>query len=187
MADPKTIQTKLFDIAEPVVSGAGYELVDVRYLAERGHWIVRIYIDRPEGASAAGSIGFSDCEVVSRQLGAAFDVEDPVPHGYSLEVSSPGVDRPLRTLDHFRRFCGHHVKISLRKDSSPLTLSESKGRRRFTGTLAGVDATSDAIAVIADGTEVKLALSDIDRARLVPEWDIPASEKPVPAGRKERQ
>lgn len=184
MADPQTIKTKLLDIVEPVVQGAGYDLVDVRYVSERGTWIVRVYIDIAEGAAPDAAIGFADCERISRELSPVLDVEDPVPHAYSLEVSSPGVDRPLRTLDHFRRFAGHHVKISLRKDASPLTLSQSKGRRRYTGTLAGVDAAERSVAVEADGTEVKLALSDIDRARLIPEWDVPANRN-APTGRKE--
>ena len=109
--DPVT--ERLRELAEPVAAGAGYELVDVQYRREQAGWVVRIFIDSPLG------ISFDDCERVSRELSAVFDVHDPVPQAYSLEVSSPGIDRPLTTAAHFQRFAGHEAKVALRSGLIP--------------------------------------------------------------------
>jgi ribosome maturation factor RimP len=122
---------------------------------------VRLFIDRQPG------VGLEDCEHVSREVSALFDVADPVPTAYTLEVSSPGLDRVLRTPAHFARFVGRRVKIELR--------APRDGRRRFTGPLLGADAAG--VQLNVDGQTVALAQEDIGRARLVPEW-------PETAGRK---
>jgi len=171
LRDPADIRQKLLDITEPVCSDSGYELVDVEYTRGPSGWIVRVYIDRRADLPAPpqGGISFADCEGLSRQLGAVFDVEDPVPHAYSLEVSSPGLDRPLRTAAHFQRFLGETAKVAL---GEPLA-----GRRHFKGVLRAIEPAageSDGAATLVmevDGNEFRLPLADIASARLVPDWD----------------
>ncbi|MGI9236014.1 MAG: ribosome maturation factor RimP, partial [Woeseiaceae bacterium] len=111
------------------------------------------FIDKPDG------IGLADCEKVSEAVSAILDIEDPVPGNYSLEVSSPGLDRKLTKVDHFQRFMGETVKVRMR---FPVD-----GRRRFRGKLMSVD--EGEIVVEVDGELHSLALATIDTARLVPE------------------
>lgn len=171
MKSPRAIRDNLLKIAEPVCAGNGYELVDLRFVNE-GAWVVRVYIDHADGSARAaeGAISFADCENVSRELSAVFDVEDPVPQAYRLEVSSPGVDRPLRTPDHFRRFAGERAKVSL--------ASGVEGRKNFTGVLRGVDDSSGnpVVQIDVDGTQFELPLDGIQNARLIPDWDRLMSE-----------
>jgi ribosome maturation factor RimP len=178
------IRQSLLALAEPVCADNGYELVDVEYTRGPSGWIARFYIDRrPDLPPASkGGISFEDCERLSRQLGAMLDVEDPVPTAYSLEVSSPGLDRPLRTAAHFQRYLGETAKVTL---SEPLA-----GRRNFKGVLRTVEplgaepgepgegaesgqTTVPTVTVVmdVDGNEFRLPLADIASARLVPDWD----------------
>lgn len=138
-------------IVEPVVAGMGYELVDLQ--AGNGGRMLRLFIDKP------GGIGVEDCAAVSRQLSRVFEVEGV---DYErLEVSSPGLDRPLRKTSDFARFAGHKAEVRMR------TPDES-GRRKFVGVLRGAE--DGRISMELEGqTKVKLALDDVDRARLVPE------------------
>jgi ribosome maturation factor RimP len=183
LRDPADIRQKLLDITEPVCTDSGYELVDVEYTRGPSGWIVRVYIDRrPDLAHVQGGISFEDCTRLSRQLGAVLDVEDPVPHAYSLEVSSPGLDRPLRTAAHFQRYLGETAKVVL---AEPLG-----GRRNFKGVLRGIeplpgqsddqsddqsDQTTNGAATTlvmeVEGNEFRLPLADVASARLVPDWD----------------
>jgi ribosome maturation factor RimP len=160
------MRDKLLKIAEPVCAGGGYELVDIRYVNEGG-WIVRVYIDHgdPDAAGRGMAIGFDDCERISRELSAVFDVEDPLPHAYRLEVSSPGFDRPLRTADHFRRFVGERAKVAL--------TAPRDGRRNYTGSLSAVDEADDGtvITMDVDGERFRLPLEEIASAKLIPDWD----------------
>ncbi|HUH02713.1 MAG TPA: ribosome maturation factor RimP [Kofleriaceae bacterium] len=162
MQDPRKTRQKLIEIAEPVCAGAGYELVDLRYLSE-GSWVVRVYIDR--STPGAPGISFEDCEQVSRELSAVLDVEDPLPQAYRLEVSSPGIDRPLRTAPHFERFAQQRARITL--------IDGVDGRRNFTGTLQGIDSSPDSTVVLidVDGTHFRLPLHDIASAKLIPDWN----------------
>ncbi len=162
-----TTRFQLIELAEPVCSGSGYELVDLHYAREQNGWVVRVLIDRI--GEHGEPIGFDDCERVSRELSAVFDVEDPVPHGYRLEVSSPGIDRPLRTPKHFRRYLGEVAKIALQ----PGTATEHGGRRNFKGRLVAVEGNEDdaRVAVEVDGVTYRLTVGDIATARLVPDWD----------------
>ena len=116
--------------------------------------VLRIYIDRPEGVT------LDDCQKVSQQLSAVLDVEDPIPGAYTLEVSSPGLDRPLRKPADFRQRLGQRVRIEL--------LLPLNGRRRFTGTLRGVE--TDEVLIEVDATLVRLPFAQIGKARLVPEF-----------------
>jgi len=143
----------LLNILEPVVTALGYELVELEFQARGG--LLRIYIDhQPE------AVTLDDCERVSRQVSSVLDVEDPIPGAYSLEVSSPGLDRPLRKLSDFQRFAGFRAKLEL---TLPLN-----GRRRFSGTLRGVEA--DEVLMEVDGTPVRLPVKQIGKAHLVPKF-----------------
>jgi len=139
---------------ESGVQALGFELVDVELTGGRQHQTLRVYIDGPRGVTV------DDCADVSRQLSAILDVEDPFPGSYTLEVSSPGLDRPLVTPADFRRFQGAIVKVRL--------LQPIEGRRNFTGRL--VDATEDAAVVEVDGERFRLPYQAIERARLVPQF-----------------
>ena len=171
LTDSAKTRDTLISIVEPVCEAGGYELVDIEYRREGRGWVVRVFIDRPseggeaEGgeATTVGNISFQDCEQVSRELSALFDVEDPVPQAYNLEVSSPGVDRPLRTAEHFARFVGERAKIAMAR---PL---EDGNRKNFTGVIVGVD--GDQAVIDVDGSEFQLPVADIRTARLVPDWD----------------
>jgi len=163
----KQLTQKLIELAEPVCLGAGYELVDVDYTQGPQGPVVRVFIDRfdrPENLTA-GAISFADCERVSRELGPVLDVEDPIPHAYSLEVSSPGLDRPLRTAEHFRRYIGRVAKLSLARGLD--------GRRNFKGTLVSMSGGNGTtiITMNVDGKDCDLPLADVASANLVPDWD----------------
>lgn len=145
-------------IEELLLPGAetlGLELVAVE-LSGGDTSIVRIYIDTPNG------VNVDDCAKASRQFSAILDVEDPISNKYTLEVSSPGMDRPLAKAEHFQAVVGHDVKIKM------TTLVN--GRRRFTGEL--IEATDQFAVVEVDGEQSELPYSDMDRARLIPVYDF---------------
>ncbi len=150
----QTLEVKLRESLSPVVAGLGCELVDVEWIAGGDAGLLRLYIDHPDG------VGIEHCERVSREVSALLDVEDPVPGEYRLEVSSPGLDRPLVTAEHFRRFLGGLVKVRLR---APLS-----GRSNFKGRLQDCDGQT--VTVEVDGEAYVLPLADVERARLVPEF-----------------
>lgn len=139
-------------IVEPAVEQLGYELSDVEVKLGGKDGLLRLFIDRPEG------ITLEDCELVSRQISAMLDVEDPLPGHYFLEVSSPGLDRALTKPAHFQRFMGEDVRVKLR---FPL-----HGRRNFRGALRAAD--EEKIEVEVDGESHSLPLATIESARLVP-------------------
>lgn len=143
---------ELLKLLEPAIEQLGFELADLDLKTGGRDGLLRIFIDKAEG------IGIEDCEAVSRQVSAILDVEDPLPGNYTLEVSSPGLDRTLTKPDHFRRFMGQDVKVKLR---FPLA-----GRRNFRGALAAAD--EDKIEVEVDGELHSLPLATIESARLVP-------------------
>ena len=139
---------------EPVVAGMGYELVDVQ--ASNGGRFLRLFIDKPAGRNAG--INVDDCAAVSRQLTRVLEVE-----GIDfdrLEVSSQGLDRPLRKAADFARFAGQKAELRMRRP-------DAGGRRKYSGVLKGAEAGRVSIEV--DGQTVALALDDIERAKLVPE------------------
>jgi ribosome maturation factor RimP len=154
----KPIDTqKLIQLAEPVVAGQGYELVDLEFKNEPqvGGWVLRVFIDKPEGVS------LDDCASVSRELSAVLDVEDAIALTYSLEVSSPGLNRPLKKAADFQRFVGKKAKIRTRHP-----VGES--RRNFSGTLVGVDGGTVKIDV---GDQVcEVPVDDVEKANLVYEF-----------------
>ena len=135
---------------EPVVAGMGYELVDVQ--ASNGGRFLRLFIDKPQG------INVDDCATVSRQLSRVLEVEGI---DYDrLEVSSPGLDRPLRKESDYVRFAGQKAELRMRRP-------DANGRRRFIGRLKG--AGQGRVEMEVDGQQVALTLDDIERAKLVPE------------------
>jgi ribosome maturation factor RimP len=99
------ITDKIEVLIQPVIEDMGYELVGIEYVASGKHSILRVYIDSEQG------IGLSDCETVSRQLSSIFDVEDPITMPYNLEVSSPGIERPLFHIKHYQRFLGNDITL----------------------------------------------------------------------------
>jgi ribosome maturation factor RimP len=145
-----TLRERLIALMEPLLGRLGYELVELEYAAGRTSAVVRLYIDRPE------RVGLDDCERVSREVSALLDVEDPIPTSYTLEVSSPGLDRVLRTRAHFVRFVGSRVFVELKVPR--------EGRRRYTGTLLAVDEAG--ISLQVDRERVEIALAEIAKARL---------------------
>ncbi|MCK4708214.1 MAG: ribosome maturation factor RimP [Gammaproteobacteria bacterium] len=146
----------LWETVEPVVTGLNYDLVEIEYLSQDGMNILRIYIDQESGITA------EDCAKVSLQLSALFDVEEPVRARYNLEVSSPGLDRPLRKVSDFERFAGSRIKVKM---AMPIGL---ENRRNFTGTLVGVEVDQAKIEV--DGEEYELPIAAIEKARIVPKY-----------------
>ncbi len=147
------MREKLFGLLEPVVAALGYELLEVEWASSGRDSLARMYIDRTGGTG----VGLEDCERVSRAVSALLDAEDPIGHEYRLEVSSPGFDRPLRTVAHFERFAGSEARIEL---SAPLD-----GRRRFRGRLGPV--ADGKVTNEVDRKEWTLPLSGISKARLV--------------------
>jgi len=149
-------------IAGRVAAGYGLEIFDVQFRREAQGMVLRVQIDRPgPAATAEDSVSVDDCANVSRDLSAILDVEDVVPTAYTLEVSSPGLDRPLRTARDFERFAGRRAKIVIRE--------KVDGQTFFKGLLAGVDGD----AVLLDGEDRKrhrLPLGSITRANLEVEF-----------------
>jgi ribosome maturation factor RimP len=165
------LQNRLIAIVEPVLQHAGYELVDLRFLLEQVGWVLRVQIDTPidqvTDVSQVPSerVSLLDCEEMSRELSAVLDVDDPIAQAYSLEISSPGIDRPLRTAAHFGHFVGSEAKIQL---AIPMQLPAGE-RKNFKGILRGV--RDDKVAIDVDGQTFELPIADIDHAKLVPDWD----------------
>ena len=143
---------EMLERLEPLVESLGYELIDVECRVGGRDGVLRVFIDAEAG------ITLDDCEQVSRQVSAWLDVEDPIPGQYRLEVSSPGLDRVLRTPAHFAEVVGEEIKVEL---AQPL-----EGRKRFRGRLEAVD--GDRVVVLVDGVSWRLPLPMIERARLVP-------------------
>jgi ribosome maturation factor RimP len=151
----------LWLLAEPYVRDAGLDLIEVQYGREQSGLVLRVFIDRPTSGEGAGPITADDCERVSRDLSAALDVADRIPHAYKLEVSSPGLDRPLRRERDFERFLGESARIRL--------TDGVEGRRNFSGTLQAVK--DGRVEIACDGRSYQLPISDIVRANLVPNWE----------------
>ena len=154
----------------PTVDALGLELLGVEYLPAPGGAVLRLYIDIPledAAAEAAGegdepprTVGIEDCEAVSREVSAQLDVADPISGNYTLEVSSPGLERPLFTPAHFARYIGQVAKVGLKLPQD--------GRRRLQGEILRAD--DAAVVLKVDGAEHQVSPDNIDKARLVPDW-----------------
>ena len=147
------LRDQLIELLEPVVSRLGYELWELEYGARPGGGLLRLYIDSPDGISV------DDCERVSRAVSEELDAADPISTEYTLEVSSPGLDRVLRTQQHFERFAGEQVKLEMTQAVN--------GRKRFAGRLT--DVSSGEITLEVDGAAVQLPIAGIHKARIAPD------------------
>jgi ribosome maturation factor RimP len=176
------LRERLIALAEPLLARLGYELVDVEYAASRSEATLRVYIDWPDGKMpperaalpddgerAFDGIGVEDCERVSRELSALLDVEDPIAVPYQLEVSSPGMDRILRTPAHYQRHVGQRSHVEL--------VAPREGRRRYTGVL--VRAGAEDFELNVDGALVVIRYAEVGKTRLAPDW-----HKPAPRGKR---
>jgi ribosome maturation factor RimP len=151
----KMVLQQIESLAEPLLEQFGFELVDLEFLSERGRWVLRIYIDKE------GGITLDDCARVSGELGNLIDVKDVVPHEYVLEVSSPGLDRPLKREKDFIRAIGRKVKLR--------TVPSLEGRRNFTGNLTGFK--EGILCLEVENQLVYLPLKNVEKANLVYEFE----------------
>jgi ribosome maturation factor RimP len=150
----QTVEARAQELLEPIVAGEGLELLEVEFVREREGWVLRLFIDKP-----GGRVGLDECSQVSRAVDTVLDVEDIVPHEYNLEVSSPGVNRPLKKPAHYERVKGQKVKV---KTFGPIG---EPPRKNFTGTLTEVAA--DAISVDVEGAgSFRISFKDIAKANL---------------------
>ena len=162
MSREATVAQKVQAIAARVAEGFGLEVFDVLYRREAGGMMLRVQLDRPgPAATAEESVSVDDCAKVSRDLSAILDVEDVIPAAYTLEVSSPGLDRPLRGLDDFRRFTGRRAKVVMRE--------KVDGQTFFRGRLGGVE---DGVVIVEgeDGRRHHVPFDVISRANLEVEF-----------------
>lgn len=150
-----TKSEQLNALIEPVVTGLGYQLWGIDFASQGRHSVLRIFIDAEAGISV------DDCAAVSRQVSGVMDVEDPISTEYTLEVSSPGMDRPLFTLEQFAQYVGHQVQVRLR--------SPYEGRRKFSGLLKGVE--DEDVVIEVDQHEYLLPIDSIDKANVVPRFE----------------
>jgi ribosome maturation factor RimP len=157
----KDIEARVWALLEPVVAVEGYELVEVEYTRDQGRWILRLYIDRqPEGVT------LGDTTRVTHLVDPVLDVEDPVPHAYDLEVSSPGLDRPLRKPEHFEKYAGEQVRLKTRE---PLDVGEAVRRRNFFGVLKGYH--DGRVRMDVDGHIYEVPHEAIARAHVAYQYD----------------
>ena len=147
MSSSVTLITELIDTT---IQALGLDLWGVELLQQGKYSLLRIYIEREEGVT------IEDCEKVSRQVSALMDVEDPIAGEYTLEVSSPGMDRPLFCIEHYSQYVGIEVDLKLRR---PLD-----GRRKFKGQITKV--SGDIVGLLVEGSEYNLEFSDIEKASI---------------------
>ncbi|MBI2082919.1 MAG: ribosome maturation factor RimP [Deltaproteobacteria bacterium] len=142
---------KVRGVLEPILTLLGFELIDVRFLSEQGRWVLRVYIDRE------GGVTLGDCSCVSREIETPLEVEALIPLRYHLEVSTPGLDRPLIKEADFRRFVGQKVAIRL---ENPI-----ENQRNFKGILEGIE--GGVVSIQSEGRSRQLPFREIKRAHLV--------------------
>ncbi|KKM11801.1 ribosome maturation factor RimP [Clostridiales bacterium PH28_bin88] len=145
---------KVTALARPIVEQLGYELVDVEYVKEGKQWFLRLFIDHPRG------ITLDDCEAVSKKTGIELDVHDPIPHSYVLEVSSPGLERPLKREEDYRRFAGRKITIN--------TYAPVYGKKVHTGKLVGL--IEDEVVLGEEHAELRIPRKAIANAHLTIEF-----------------
>lgn len=169
---------ELLAICEPAAAGIGYDVVDLDWRRETQGWVLRVYIDRlTPGDDGRAGVDLADCERVSRELSAVLDASDPVDVAYHLEVSSPGLDRPLRRERDFARFAGHKAKVRLHD------AIETVGgpRKNFAGTL--LRACDGRLEIDCDGLDFEFPLRLVAKAHLDVDAELGAP-KEKPSGRK---
>ncbi len=151
MSTLKSSVALVTELIDATIAALGLELWGVELLQQGRFSLLRVYIEREEGVT------IEDCEKVSRQVSALLDVEDPIAGEYTLEVSSPGLDRPLFSIEQYEQYVGSEVNLKLRR---PLD-----GRRKFKGQIMKV--SEDVVGMLVDGTEYDLAYSEIESASIV--------------------
>lgn len=160
--------TEISELLAPTVAALGLELLGAEFAPTGTSALLRLYIDAP-----GRHVGIEDCEAVSREVSAVLDVEDPITSAYTLEVSSPGIDRPLFTPAQFARFAGEQAKVSLRLPMD--------GRRRFQARILRVE--GDTVVLGLDDRELAVAHDNIEKARLVPDLvALGLAAQPKPTG-----
>jgi ribosome maturation factor RimP len=145
-------EQRLTELLSPTVEAAGFELLGCEFVPAGRHSTLRLFIDHPDGVSV------DHCAVVSREVGAILDVEDPIQNEYNLEVSSPGLDRPLFTPAHFAKVVGQKVEVKL--------AIPQDGRRKFKGQL--LEIVEDMLVIEVDGKPYRLLMDNVDKANVVP-------------------
>ncbi|MEC6797526.1 MULTISPECIES: ribosome maturation factor RimP [Photobacterium] len=148
------LETQLTDLLEPSVQAIGFELVGLEFIRAGAHSTLRVFIDHENGINVDG------CAEVSRQISAVMDVEDPITVAYHLEVSSPGLERPLFKAAHYQQFIGHEVSLVLKMAMG--------NRRKWKGDIVAVE--GELITLNVDGNDESFALSNISKANLVPKF-----------------
>jgi len=144
------IQNELVQLFLPTIDSMGFELWGCEYLSQGKHSLLRIYIDKPDG------ISIDDCQEVSRQVSALLDVEDLIPGNYSLEISSPGIPRPLFSPYQYQRYTGYEIQVK--------TFKPIRGRKKIIGTI--VSASDDSVVINIEDEHHKLLYSEIVKASL---------------------
>jgi ribosome maturation factor RimP len=155
LVNPNLITGKITDLAESVLDDLGFELVDVEYLSEHGRWVLRIYVDKE------GGVTIDDCANLSREIGDLIDIKDVIEQEYVLEVSSPGLNRPLKKERDFARVIGKKIKIRM--------FAPVDGRRNFSGYLK--DFQDQKLYIEVEGELVNLSWKEVDKANLVYEFE----------------
>lgn len=154
-----SLNERLEQMLAPAVTGLGYELVGIEYLGQGKYSVLRVYIDQPEGSERSG-ISVDDCSKVSYQVSGVLDVEDPLPGRYNLEVSSPGLDRPLFKPEDYERFKGESLRV--------VTDYPVAGQRKYKGRLLGL--RDDEVLLDVEGETVALPRVAIKQARIIPQF-----------------
>jgi ribosome maturation factor RimP len=150
------ITEKITNLIAPTLEDMGYELVGIEYVASGKHSILRVFIDTEHG------IGIKDCEKASHQLSAIFDVEDPIVGQYNLEVSSPGIERPLFNISHYQQFLGNDIKLRM--------VRPINGQRKFKGSIGSVSELNHTIELITELSSITLDIDMIEKANLIADF-----------------
>jgi ribosome maturation factor RimP len=160
---PKEIVDRVSVIADPILSNEGMELVEIEYRRESKGWVLRLYIDKE------GGVTLDDCTRISQEVGRSLDVEDFISTPYTLEVSSPGLARPLKKEKDFMKYRNHMIKVK--------TIDPIENRRQFKGKLLGI--TENRIEIAMDGGVFQILLSNVAKANLEIDWDMLRKGDPI--------
>ena len=150
------IRDRVFSLIEPMLEDIGFELVEVEYLTMHGRWVLRLYIDKE------GGVTIDDCADVSRDLGDIIDVKEIIDHEYVLEVSSPGLNRPLRKERDFIKVIGSRIKLKMTRDLD--------GQKNFTGKLK--DYNNRIIFLETEGKLIELPFDEVEKSNLIYDFDV---------------
>jgi len=152
--DARGTAQEVSDLVAPALEDMGFELVDVEYVSKQGRWVLRLFLDRE------GGVTIDDCARVSGEIGDLIEVTDIIDHEYVLEVSSPGIERPLKKKTDFQKAVGRKVNVR--------TIHPREGRRNYAGVLVRVE--GDVITLLLDGAEVSFPIEELEKANLVHEF-----------------